>query len=297
MAKGKTSPVLVFGAIALVLVLGFLVYSNYSQKVVGGDNTNPVSCSDSTGIFTVSAVSALNGGADPSSPTITCGVNGNKVKTAITSGTTTFAVGTKLDCLISETNYIDTEFKGTMKCGGLIAQVPMYYSTSDNPSITIKDPNNGGATVSNSITGGTTNLTAPSLGGTVDFDVQFQGTNTESSGDGIYVIEFPTGSSANITEVTMGTLSKTSIPQVNSLQNAGSKAVAFNVPKIDGATKKTYSVIATLGTGKDLVGGVYTNWFAKQAFVGTDGFIKTGVENSDGSAEYENTVSSNFYVD
>ena len=287
---------MVIAVVAVFLILGFLVYSNYSQTAVGGDTTSPTACSDSTGILTVSAVSGLDGGTDPSSPTITCGVDGAKVKTSVTSGTTTFAVGSKLDCLVSKANYIDTEFKDTMKCGGLVEQVPMYYSTSDNPSITIKDPNNGDASLTNSITGGATNLTAPSVGGTVDFDVQFQGTNTESSGDGIYVIEFPASSSGNITEVTMGSLSKLSIPQVHTLQNAGSKAVAFSVPRIDGATKQTYSVIATLGTSKDLSGGVYTDWYAKQAFVDTDGFIKIGVEDSDGNAEYENTVSSNFYI-
>ena len=295
---GKTSAWMIFGGIGIFLLLGFLVYNQTTQSVViDGREDTPSGCADSTGILTVNAVSKLDGASDPSSPTITCGTDGDKVKTSVTSGTTTFPVGAMLTCLVSKSDYIDTSFTSKMACGGLNQQVEMYYATSDNPSLTVKDPNNGDTAVTDAIGGGATNLTNPSAGSTVDFDVQFKGTNTEGTGDLIYVIEFPAGSSSNITAVTMGGLSQVEVPDAYTIQNAGSEVVAFAVPNIEGATKQTYSVIATLGTSSDLTGGVYTDWFAKQEFIDDDGYIKEGVEDSDNTAKYENTDDSDFYID
>lgn len=293
--KGAMS-ILVWVLLAVVVVGGgYYLYTNEgtAQSVAG---TDPNECADSTGVLTVSAVSALEGASDPSSPTVTCGLNGDKVKTSVTSGTTTFAVGDKLDCLVSKADYIDKSFSATMKCGGLSEQVEMFYATSDNPSLTVKDPNNGDASVTDAIAGGASNLTNVDAGSTVDFEVEFKGTNTEATGDLIYVIEFPAGSNANITDVTMDGLKEVSIPTVHTSQNAGSKIVAFTVPNVEGAMKKEYSVIASLGTAKDLSGGVYTDWYSEQDFVDDDGYIASGVEDSDGTAKYENTGDYDFLI-
>lgn len=297
--QGKTNGVLVAVVVAVLAIILFLGYGvMQTQVAVDGDGevTNVVACSDSTGVLTVSAVSKLDGASDPSSPTITCGVDGSKVKTSVTSGTTTFGVGKELECLVSKADYIDTSFKAVMTCGGLNEEVGMYYATSDNPSLSIKDPNNAGATVTDAIGGGATNLTNVDAGSTVDFDVEFKGTNTEGTGDLIYVIEFPAASSSNITDVTMGGLDSVSVPDAYTVQNAGSEVVAFRVPNIEGAQKKTYSVIATLGTSSDLSGGVYTDWFAEQQFIDDDGSIASGVEDSDGTAKHENTGDSDFLI-
>ena len=276
-------------------MVGALVYfgGGFSQSI----NPPSSSCADSTGILTVTAVSALDGAADPSSPTITCGVGDDKIKKSVTSGTTAFAIGADLTCLVSKDDYIDKSFKAEMACGGLEKQLEMFYATSDNPSITIKDPNNADATVGDDVAGGaTTNLTNVDAGGTVDFDVEFKGTNTESSGAIVYVIEFPAGSGVNITDVTMGSLEEVEVSSLHTLQNAGSKAVAFKVPAVEGAIKEEYSVIATLGTSKDLSGGIYTDWYAVQEAIDDNGFIFEGIEDSDGTAKYENTGDYDIYV-
>lgn len=289
---------LILGVIALVMV-GVSMYGDQdvSQQAIGpGGQVVGSSCADSTGVLTVNARSALATGTDPSGPTITCGVDGGPVTTSVTSGTTTFGVGSALQCLISKADYIDKSFSFDMPCGGKQLDAPLYYSTSDNPAITIKDPDNGDATVTDNIVGGATNLSNPSAGSTFKFDVYFEGTSGEGSGEGIYVIEFPAGSSANITDVTMGNLKKVNIPQVHTLQNAGSKAVAFEVPNIEGAVEPSYRVIGTLSSAKDVSTGVYTDWYAKQEFVDDDDTISSGVEDSDGTAKYENSLDYDFYI-
>lgn len=284
----------------VVFAAVFLVISLIPQESLGGDVERedvPISaCAESTGAATITAVSKLDGATDPSSPTITCGVDGGKVKTSVTSGTTTFPVGSMLSCLVSKADYIDTSFEAEMPCGGLQQQVDMYYATSDNPSLTLRDPNNADASLTDAIGGGAGNLTDPDVGGTVDFEVEFKGTNTEGTGELVYVVEFPAGSGSNITDVTMGTLEKTNIPQIHTLQNAGSKAVAFKVPNVEGALKAKYDVVATLSTGSDVTGGVYTDWYAGQDFVDDDGFISSGIEDSDGTAKHENTADYDFLI-
>ena len=296
--KGRTSGIVWFLAIALVgvaLMFAFGVPQNI-QGGNDGDVTNPTACGDSTGVLTVSARSTLEGGTDPSSPTITAGINGGPVTTTVTSGTTAFAVGSDIEVLVSKADYIDKSFTFEMPCGGITLDAPLFYATSDNPSISLKDPNNADATLTDAIGGGATNLTNVDVGATVDFDAEFKGTSGEGTGNMIYVIEFPAGSGANITDVTMGGLNEVAVPTVYTSQNAGSEVVAFEVPSIEGAIKQKYSVIATLGTGKDLSGGVYTDLFAAQEFVDDDKTISSGVEDSDGTAKYENSLDSDFFI-
>jgi hypothetical protein len=297
MKNKKGSALLTIGII--VLIIGALVgiYAIVDNKFIDKDVESAVKCSDSTGKLTVNAVSALEGASDPSSPTITCGTDGGKVKTSVTSGTTAFAIGTELECLVSKADYIDASFNAKVPCGGLVQEVEMYYATSDNPSLKIKDPRASSAEVTDAIAGGATNLTDTSVGGTVKFDAYFEGTNTEGTGDMVYIIEFPAGSDANITTVTMGSLQSVNVPRTYVANNAGSEIVAFAVPNIEGAVEEVYSVIATLGTGKDMVGGVYTEWRAGQAFVDDDGYITEGVINSLGDTnKYENSDDFDFLI-
>lgn len=281
--------------ILLVAVVAILAFGVYKMTITTeGDKTEITKCADAENTLTVQSYSALPGASDPSSPTITCGVNGGPVTTSVTSGTTKFPVGTDLQCLVSKSDYIDVAFDSEMECGGLIEAVPMYYSTSDNPSVRIK--NDDGDFMTDNVAGGATNQTDVSAGETLTLEVEFQGTSTEASGDGVYVVEFPAGSSGNITKVEMAGLSQVAIPSTHSLQNANSKAVAFKVPSIKGGDKKTYAMQVVLTASKDLMGGTYTDWYGGQEFIDDDKTIKWGVEDSDGTAKYENTGDYDFYI-
>lgn len=288
-SKMNWTPVAV---VLIVLLLGGVGYMAFGQNI-GGDNSIISNCPDSTGVLTVNSFSALSQGSNVT-PTLKVGVNGGTVSTTATSGTTAFAVGDSLKIHASLSDYLDTVIDAKMTCGGLTLANPMYYSTSDNPSVRIK--NDDGDFVSDNIAGATVNQTNLNLGETLVMDIEFQGTNLESSGDLIYVIELPASTSANVTDIIMSGASKVNVPSVHTTLNAGSKVVAFRVPAVVGADKKTYTLSILLGAGKDLGGGVYTDWYSEQAFIDTDGTVKFGVEDADGTAKYENTGDFDFLI-
>lgn len=292
---GKGNGMLIGFLLIAFLVIGVGAFM-VSQNVSNMPNIDfpGQGCPDSTGILTVQDRSLVVGGTAPSSPSITCGIDGGKILTTVTSGTTTFPVGSQLECLISDTDSIDRSFKFEMACGGYTLDGALYYATSDNPAITIKDVDAN--TFTDAIGGGATNLSDATAGSTIKFDVFLEGTSGEGTGDMIYVIEFPASSSANITDVTMGNLQSVAVPTIHTSQNAGSKVVAFAVPNIEGAVEPSYRVIASLGTSKDLAGGIYTDLYAGQEFIDDDSTISSGVEDSDGTSKYENTADYDFYL-
>lgn len=279
-------------ALLAILIIGLLgvAYFAVSQNVGGkADVTSATGCSDSTGKLTVNSYSALSKSSNVT-PTLTVGVNGAPVTTTATSGTSTFAVGDKLQIVAVLSDYIDTELTGTMTCGGLTLDNPMYYSTSDNPAIRVKNDDG------DYVTGTTVNQTNVNAGETIRLNMVFDGTSLESSGDGILVVEAPASSSANISSIDMSGVSKTNVPQVHSLANAGSKSQAFDIPAIVGSDSKEYGLQVVLGASKDLSGTILYTFYSKQKFVETDGTVGYGVENKDGTLKYENTVSGTVIV-
>lgn len=254
--------------------------------------TSVLDCPDSTGILTVNAFSSLNKGSAVSTPTITAGVNGQPITTSVTSGTTTFPVGQDLTIHVSKADYLDKAFTTKMECGGITLEAPLYYSTSDNPAVRVK--NDDGNYVTDSVTGGATNQTALSVGEKLQVDVEFSGTSLESSGEGIYVVEV--GKSANITKIELSGATPVALPRVHATQVAGSKVQAFKVPAVLGSDKATHTLTVTPTASGHISGGVYTDWYAQQDFIDTNGKVAYGIENSEGTLKYENTLDFDFYI-
>ena len=294
MAKTKSNSGLIIGIfLAIALLVGGFYF--IQQSAVGSpEHPSPTTCADSTGVLTVNAVDAEQQSSTISTPTITAGVNGGPITTTVTSGTTTFAVGDSITVLVSKAGYIDKSFSFVMPCGGEVLEAPLYAASATNPTVRIK--NDDGDFMTDNVAGGATNQTDLSTGETLNLDVEFQGVALENSGDLIYVVELPANSAANVTSITMPGLKSVPIPTTHTLQNAGSKAAAFEVPAIDNGAKKTYTLSIVLGASKDLSGGVYTDWYAEQEFTDLDGSIQYGVENSQGTAEFENSGDSDFYI-
>lgn len=294
MAKTKSNSGLIVGIfLAIAILIGGFYF--IQQSAVGSpEHPSPTTCADSTGVLTVNAVDALQKSSAIATPTITAGVNGGPITTTVTSGTTTFAVGDQITVLVSKSGYIDKSFTFVMPCGGEVLEAPLYAASATNPTVRIK--NDDGDFMTDNVAGGATNQTALSAGETLNLEVQFQGTALENSGDLIYVVELPANTAANVTSITMPGLKSVPIPSVHSLQNAASKSAAFEVPAINNGEKKTYTLSIVLGSTKTLSGGVYTDWYAEQEFIDLDGSIQYGVENSQGTAEYENTGDSDFYI-
>jgi hypothetical protein len=289
------------GLVALMAILvigllgvGYLAVTQNIAKTPSGGQTDPTSCADSTGILTVNAINALERGSAISAPTITAGVNGNSVSTNVTSGTSTFAVGQKVTVLVSKADYIDQSFEFVMPCGGKVLESALFKASSTNPSVRIKNDDDDFMT--DAVAGGAVNQTAVASGETVGLKVEFKGVNNENTGDLIFVVELPANTASNVTDILMPGATKVNLPGVHTTLNAGSKVQAFRVPAIEGAVSKTYDLSIVLGSGKIIAGGVYTDWYAEQEFVDTDGTIKKGVENSDSVAKYENSGDFDFYI-
>jgi len=291
--KKGVSGATVFILIIAVLALVVAIWAVSQSVVTKEDKTEVTSCPDSTGILTVNSFSALSKSSNVT-PTLKVGVNGGPVSTTATSGTTTFTVGDSLKIHASLSDYIDTEIDAKMTCGGITVENPMFYSTSDNPSVRIK--NDDGDYMTDAVAGGAVNQTDLASGETLTVKVEFKGTSLESSGDLIYVVELPASTSANVTKVEMAGLSSVSVPSVHTSVNAGSKLVAFQVPAVDGSASRTYDLTFTLGASKDLSGGVLTDWYSLQKFIDTDGTVKYGVQDSEGTLKYENTGDFDFYI-
>jgi len=304
--NGKTSPAIwVIGtlAVAVLLLFAFGVPQSSLGGAGGGSQVDPTTCADSTATLTINNYSALVGGVDPS-PAYTAGIIGagknaenTLLATSVVSGTTTFPVGSKVVLFASDGDYLDTFKEETIQCGGSTVDLPMFYSTSDNPVIRVKNDDGDFVADASGVTHSGVNQTDLSAGETLNMDIELQGTNGEASGDAIYVIEFPASSNANISSVTLDGKQPVALPTVHASTNAGSKIVAFDVSGVEGATKKTMTLSVVLASTKDLGGTVLTDWYSKQYIIDDDKTLGYGVEDSDGTPKYENTMDFDFRIE
>lgn len=282
--------------VVAVAVVGAVVYFGGANITIDdSDKTPPEACADSTGILTVNAYNANNPGTAVTISTLTAGVDGGKIVKNVTSGTTTFAVGEEVEVLVGAADYIDKAFKTTINCGGTTLEAPLAYATSDNPAIRTFNTD-GTAVLTDTATGGAVNQSALSVGESLIVDLEFTGSALENSGEFIYVVETPAGSGVNITRITLQGAEPVDKPQLHAAANAGSKIQAFKVPAIDGNDRVTHTLtIEVKATGK-LSGGVLMDLYTMQDFIDDDGTISYGVEDSDGTAKYENSFDEDFFI-
>lgn len=299
-----------------ILIVGSMFFTNRQQTQLAKEGVTP----GTTGAcaldspLTVLDISKIAGGTAPSSPTITAGIvkegdsdgENSVIATSITSGNTyNQFVGKKVAVLVSDGDSLDEKFIiEEFDCGGeTIGAEGLYYSSSADPAITIKDTDTQVNDLTDATAGGPYNATAPTTGTSFDVDVKFQSTSLESSGDGIWVVEFPAGSAANITDgsVSMSDalgskLNIVSKPKLHTQVNAGSELVAFEVPMIKDGASKVYTLKLDLDASKDLSGAVLTDWYAKQYFIDDDSTLAYGIEDSDGTAKHENNFDDDFLI-
>lgn len=278
--------------IAMMLAVGGAVYWGVSQTQFSTPTI--VQQASSCGISTTLTLNAVNALAEGTSvaPTYTAKINGGAAE-SFTSGTTTLSPGDTVQVLASKTNFIDTVVTAkSIHCGSNRLDVPMY-ATGAVSGIDMYNTNNN--IMTDSATGGAVNQSALSAGEALTVTAKFKGTNQQSTGDLIYIVE--AGSAANITSIDMvGATKLTSVPSIYTTKVAGSKVVAFSVPAIVGAKTVSHDITFTTGTGKLLSGAVYGTYYSEQEATNTDGTFFKGVQDANGNAVYEDTGSSNFYI-
>lgn len=287
-------------AVLAVIVLGWMFVSNsidgtapvkVGDKVVCEiepyiDNATFNEYSRGTGVA-VTYYYTIDGSTDPAR-TLTPGSSG-----------TTFDVGDKLTILSSASGYIDKIDSFTItQCGA--NKFSNYISEGD--AITLSLVDDSGTALTNSASGGAVNITDGGAETNANFDVRIQGARDKSTGQVLLTLE------GNDTEIdTMSISAKSAGAKViegtgtvyNNLDlfvSEGTAPVAkfaFVVDSVEdtGAYDEyTISVDSetgeTLGAG-DTTGFLYVNAYAGQYFVDTDGTIKYGWENSDGTLKYE----------
>ena len=287
----------IWAVLAVVAVIGMLAFIAFGPKqsqfnvAEGTPEQQAAACGLDT-TLTINAKNALSKGTAVTSPTYDAIVNGASA-ISFTSGTTKLSPGDVVTILTNATNYINSQDTITVKCGSNVLNVELY-ATDDVAALEIF--NDDGDKMTDNIAGGAINQTDLSEGESLTVEVKFKGTNEQSTGDLIYVVE--AGSAANITAITMsGDATKlTAIPSIHTTQVAGSKVVAFRIPAVVGAVTKSYDLTFTLGSGKDLSGGVYTDVYSEEAFIDDNGLISVGVQDASGDAKYEDTSDSDFHI-
>lgn len=278
--------------VVMFLAVGGAVYLGVSQTQFSTPTIvqQASSCGIST-TLTVNAVNALAEGTSVS-PTYTAKINGGAAE-SFTSGTTTLSPGDSVQILASAPNFINTVVTTKqIHCGSNRIDVPIY-ATGTVSGIDIYNTNNN--IMTDSAVGGAVNQSALTAGEALTITTKFRGTNQQSTGDLIYVIE--AGSAANITSIDMvGAKKLSSVPSVYTTKVAGSKVVAFEVPAIVGASTISHDITFTTGTGKLLSGAVYTTYYSEQEATNTDGTFFKGVQDANGNAVYEDSGTSDCYI-
>ncbi len=297
MAKGKNTQMFMW--IAVLAVVGLLVwgfaFDGFGGETIvvptGGTGPSPTTCADSTGTLTVNTVNAATPGTAVSAG-LTAGVDGGAVtKTVAAAGTTTFPVGAKIHILANASDYLDDDVTVTMACGGSTVDLPLWYSTSDNPSVSMTNKDN--SVIGD--TGASGNYSDISAGETVRVDIDFEGTYQEFTGEMVLIVETPAGTSGNITSMTFDGQNCGTVPTVHSTVNAGSKVCAYEVTGPEGSVEVTGRL--TIETTGDMSGLVLMDYYTKQKFVDDNGKIEYGIADSDGDAQYENTDDFDWYID
>lgn len=274
--------------IVIAAVVIFLV-ANGGFKFGGnnGGTNDSASCPDSAATVSWSAINKDTAAAITTGQTVK--VNGGNP----TASTTSYAVGARLEVLWNASNYLDKIQTYTVPCGGgpLEAQL---YATDD---MSFKVFNTDGNPVTDSATGGATNQTVITAGGSANLQIQILGKDDESSGDLIIVLEH-----ANTTAVDKLTLSGISgitdaaVPNFYAVQSANSKAVAYRVPAVVGANTVTGTLGIKQKSGQTYGGAIYITAYSIQAYQETDGTFKEGVEDLNDNTKYEDDWDFDFYV-
>jgi hypothetical protein len=214
---------------------------------------------------------------------------------AVTDGTTKFTKGDQVDLLFTHGSYIDVIKSAlVMGCGTNRVTASMYANGTDTTPFSIY--NSGNSLLTDSAAGGT-NQSAITT--SADLEMRIAIDQDKSSGDMVIVVE-----GTNTTQIDRLIISgfpgvtKVSVPDFYSVAAAGSVVEAYQISPInDGSTATGFlKISAESGQTVDKT-AVYVTGYIPQAFVDDDGTYKTGIEDSDGTTKYQQTVDFDFMVD
>ena len=305
--NGKTNYVL--PSILVVLVIGLLGigYMSMSQIQIGGGD-NGLNVNPDTGI------DLPNEGCNVNPTITTSGSNALEPGTAITltdvfringeysTSSTGIRKGDKVVILSSNTtSYIAAiQPEIDVLCGANPVAIKLT-AVATSPTVVIKN-DAGLVQLTNAAAGGATNETAFAAGGSKNFAIDITGTDKQTTGARVVVFEF--SSDANISSMTLTdantglALTKlASVPAGLTVSGTNNYRVAFEMPAVEGAVKKSYNLNVQAATGNIPAGAFYSTFYIAQAYVDADGTFKVGVVNSQAATKYFGTYDYDFLVD
>ena len=280
--EAKTSGLMVFGIIGLLVIGGIIAFATLRQSTTGGVEEQLELTGDCETAPTIDIVA--NNGVNKGS--IITGAEGNS--TYVNDVLVGSTIPSSLQFGDSGTVHIDVaDYLGTkvdfdsLKCGINVVTVDLF--ATDDSTLTVF--NTGG----NQVTDTGTTVNESQSANPITMEVRIDGKSDQSSGDLTCVIEGT--NTTQIDDMVIANTVKTDVPQFYTVNGALSITKAYEVPAlIDGASIK-YPIKITPETGQTLggTGGTYhyLTCYSKQWFVQPSGELAYGVEDSDGTAKYE----------
>lgn len=210
----------------------------------------------------------------------------------------TLAKGQRVEVLANATGYLDVigVVESTI-CGAnnLYIETQAYQA----PTVEFKEDS---TTLTDSATGGASNGTAVTAGGSESFKFTAKGVEKKTTGQTILVVELGTEknvSTVNIYDGTGKSLAEADVPQfyVDTLSSPYTQA--YVLPAIENAIEMEYSMLIVADSGDTISGAVYVTAYVGEALADsqTGEFLPFGVEDSEDVANYEATWDYDFFLD
>lgn len=282
-------PVIIIGFLAII---GLLIFG-LPQTQFGDGGKTPAGGCELDPIFDVNVFNGVNKGTAVTPSAVYASTDGGTAVNITADGSssaTKFSAGQEVEIMLSASNYIDTKIGSyTVGCGVNTIQ-DYLYATDDS---TIKIFNDAGNVVTDNILGGTTNQSSSST--PIDMEVKLIANADQSSGDLVCVIE--ADNTTQVDDMILSGATKVDVPEFYTVAGAGSIAKAYTVPALLDGASKTYNLKIEPESGITIDGtGIYFTCYSSQAYVDTDGSVKVGVEDSDGTAKYEDDFDYDFLI-
>ena len=289
------------GIVWAVIIVGVLITSalifGLSQSQARGGTDDPNTCADST---TTLSFPTKNFYTQSSSVSVTPYGKVNDGAVTNLSTLSNFGIGANVtDVFYSASNYIDEEYDDfVVECGMTQAPTQKIKPTDAPSTFLIKD--DSGTTLTDSASGGANN--ASNTAGTLELTLKVGASKDTTTGKLAIVVEYDNNTQASSISLTGSedyNLEDKSFPKQYNDEASGSLTEAFVIPASEDGATNSYTLKIEPESGETLgaVGSaIRVTYYSLQAFEDTDGAVKVGIENIDGTTKAEDTGDYDVYV-
>lgn len=238
--RGKTSPVLIIGVVALVLLAVFIGYGQYAQNISSDGKIPATGCQIAPSVNLLASDTLVKG----TTPTVSANYSiydGSYVGSIPSSP----AQGKSLDVLATASNYLNARASDD-SLGCSTNDLKLAFTPYQAPTYKIYDD----AYTQLTDGGGASNQS--SSANTIVDQIKISGTPDKSTGDMLIVVEF-----SNKTQVTAGGINlagatKVANPTWYTPAGTGSAVASFKIPAIVDGGSKTFDLSLSPESGQTI---------------------------------------------